>query len=117
MPGIGASRRHRAGGLSQRLTIQRGNPGFGADTNQPTLSWILHATRWGSVEQLTGRELVEAQQVVARATHRVVIRHLDTVTPEMRISTPGGATLNIVSAGDPTGRKTHTVLLCSEAVT
>ena len=117
MPGIGATRRHRASGLSQRLTIQSISVGSPTDTNQPVLSWTTHANRWGSVEQLTGRELVEAQQVVARATHRVVIRHLDTVTPEMRISTPGGATLNIVSAGDPTGRKTHTVLLCSEAVT
>lgn len=43
---------------------------------QPVQDWVTYATRWASVEPLSGRELVRAQQVMAEVTHLVECRYV-----------------------------------------
>jgi len=117
MASIGTNRRHRAGALNQLLSFEKPISGGLTDSNQPIQSWSGQFSAWGSVQQLGGEELNEAQRIQSRATHRVVIRHrTDAITPEWRVVTPGGKNLSIVSVGDPTGRSTHLSILAREAV-
>jgi SPP1 family predicted phage head-tail adaptor len=44
---------------------------------------ITFATVWASIEPLSGRELLQAQQVQAEVTHRVRMRYLHGVTSKM----------------------------------
>jgi SPP1 family predicted phage head-tail adaptor len=48
-------------------------------------TWATVATRWGSITPLTMRELVNAQQVEATLSHRVVLRHYPGLTGEHRL--------------------------------
>ncbi len=45
----------------------------------------LVATVWGAVEPLSGREFLEANQVQADVTLRIVIRYRSGIRPEMRV--------------------------------
>jgi SPP1 family predicted phage head-tail adaptor len=74
-------------------------------------------TVWGSVEPLTGRELLLAQQVSAEVTIRVTIRYDsgNTVTPQHRIII-GSRTLEIVYVGNPEERDKQLILMCKEIV-
>lgn len=67
------------------------------------------AGMWAWVRPLTGRELIQAQQVQALTTDKVTIWFREGVTPAKRFNV-GGRTLNIVHVGDPDG--THEVLEC-----
>lgn len=72
------------GKLRHRLPLQS----FVATTDeygQPIKVYTTFATVWGRVEPLQGRELLEAQQLNSRVTHRVTIRHKPSVKPINRI--------------------------------
>lgn len=72
-----------AGELRQRVTIQEPN-----DTRDAlgglVAGWSDVATVWAKVEPVSGREIVEADAVEARITHRVVIRWRDGLRTDMR---------------------------------
>ena len=62
-----------AGKLRHRLAIQshtEARDSFGGSTK----TWATQKTVWGSVRPMSGKELVNAQQVDSRVTHRIVIR-------------------------------------------
>lgn len=110
----------RAGRLRHRVRAERETStldGFGA----PVVAWLSLGTRWASVEDLDGRELIEARQVESRATVRVTMRYFDGMTASDRLLKIGPSntierTLNVTHVGDPVGRARMTSILCTEAV-
>lgn len=46
-------------------------------------------TVWASVEPLKGREYFEARKIQSEATHKIIIRYLTGVTPDMKIEFKG----------------------------
>ena len=69
-----------AGGLRHRLTIEsltRAVDGEGG----PTKTWATAASRWGSVETLSGRQLDVAQARDARITHQIELWYYSGLAP------------------------------------
>ncbi len=92
------------GSLRHRLAIQaptRTPDGYG----QAVLSWSTVASRWASVEPLSGRELSQAAQVQADCTHRVRLRWYSGLTPDMRFVLSTGEVFQITEALD--NEETH----------
>ena len=81
--------------------------------NQMIKTWATSSTVWGSVQPLSGQELVNAQQVHALTTHRIKIRYISTLTTEMRILFRTRV-FEIVSMLDVLERQTELELLCKE---
>ncbi|MCK4624074.1 MAG: phage head closure protein [Phycisphaerae bacterium] len=81
-------------------------------------TWATQATVWGSVEPLSGRELLVAQELQANVSHRVRIRGYGTteITPDWRV-THLTRTLEIASVIDPEERGAEYEFLCAEKVT
>lgn len=103
-----------AGKLRHRLAIVRpSDPNQTDDYGQPSTIPATVATVWGSVESLSGRELLLAQQVNAETTHRVTLRYRGDVTKDLRIL-HRGSTLEIESVLDRSGRRIELELLCKE---
>ena len=74
----------RAGPLRHRIQIQNRSllvDEFGEESQV----WATVATVWASVEPLSGRELLAAQQVQGETTHRVRMRYLAGVTSSSRV--------------------------------
>jgi SPP1 family predicted phage head-tail adaptor len=74
----------KIGALRHRVTIQqlsKSQNGMGEE--EP--GWTNFATRWASIEPISGREYFSAQQVNAEITHRVKMRHLEGLESTMRI--------------------------------
>jgi SPP1 family predicted phage head-tail adaptor len=74
----------QSGQLRQRIEIQakvetRDTRGGVIET------WSTVGLRWASIEPLRPRELFQAQQVDARVSHRVIMRHYDGLTDEHRL--------------------------------
>jgi SPP1 family predicted phage head-tail adaptor len=71
------------GKLRQRIDIQtqtEAKDAYGQDV--PT--WTTAATRWASIEPLSGRELWQAQQIHPDVTHRITIRYYPGLNPRHR---------------------------------
>jgi len=104
----------RAGQLRHRLTLKSRSvtpDSYGQDITAAT----TQATVWGSVEPLSGRELLLAQQVQADVTHRVRIRFHDGVHPKWTV-THDSRDLHVLSVVDVEERGIEMELLCKEAV-
>lgn len=102
----------RAGKLRHQITINTVTTTqneHGEDVPTP----VAFATVWADVHQLNGTELWRAQQVNSVATHRVMLRYLPGVTPEMSILHQG-RTLNILDVNDVDGRHKEIDLTCKE---
>ena len=78
----------QAGKLSKRVTIKSPVSATATqnDFGEPTGTPATLATRWAEVTPVGGNESFEANQVIARATHRIRLRHLAGVTPGCEIS-------------------------------
>jgi SPP1 family predicted phage head-tail adaptor len=102
----------QAGGLRHRIDIEQ-NVGttdtFGATTD----SWALFTTLWAAIEPLSGRELLQAQQIQADITHRVRFRYVSGVTAKMRVLY-GSRIFNILSIINPEERNREITLACKE---
>ena len=105
----------RAGQLRHRIDIQAPDGGLNS-FREPTGAW---STQWRNVpacvEELSGRELVAAQQIVALATHKVTIRYLAGVTAKHRVLFEGRV-LDIQAPINPDTKKIQMDLLCVERV-
>lgn len=74
----------RLGPLRKRVTFQ--SPKAGRDAfGQPLVGWDDVATVWASVEPVSGRELLAAQQMQGEVTHRIRLRYLVGITTATRI--------------------------------
>lgn len=104
----------RAGKLPHFVTIERPvttNDDFG----QAVESWETLAEVWASVEGLSGRELLQAQQVQSEASKRVRVRGpgLEDLDEKCRVAWSGG-TLLVEAIIDKDGRRIELELLCKE---
>ncbi len=79
----------RAGKLRHRITIQQRSESARDDYGAPTYAWSTLATRWASIEPLRGQERFIADQTQSGVTHRVRLRYLSGVKPEMRFDYDG----------------------------
>ncbi len=74
----------QAGKLNKRIQIQEASES--RDAGGGVIStWSTIDTVWGAIEPLSGIELVEAQQVHARATIKVRIRTYPGLTTHHRL--------------------------------
>lgn len=91
------------GSLDKRVTVlrfarERDAAGGFVDV-WPASGWAQVCTRWARVEPVRGRTYFEAQQARANVTHRITMRYVEGVTPDMTINY-GGRRLNVVSVID-----------------
>lgn len=104
----------RAGWLRHRLTLEENNPVEDA-AGEETDNWTTFATVWGSVEPLRGREFFEARAETQTVDHRIRIRYLDGVTPQMRVMFRGRI-FGIDSVINVLERNKELQLMCREVV-
>ena len=105
----------RAGDLRRRVTIQQKSvtrDTYGAEV----VSWTDVATVWASVEDLSGRELYDAERITTEVTTRIRMRYRAGITTDMR-AVYGARTFNIRAVLDPEGRKRELQLLVAEVTT
>jgi len=76
-------------------------------------TYTTYATVWGSIEPLSGKELLNAQQQQAEVTIRIKIRYLSTVTEKDRVLF-GDDVYEITSAINKDKRNEFLELLCKE---
>jgi SPP1 family predicted phage head-tail adaptor len=104
----------QAGALRHRLTIQAAPRVPVRDTTGAAVEvWEDVAEVWGSVEPLSGRELMSAQQLNAELSHRVRLRYLPGLSPIMQIRY-GTRRFRLYSIVDPDERHREQICLCSE---
>jgi len=101
----------QAGKLRHRVQLQ-----YPSDTRDAhggiTRSWSTSATVWASVEPLTGRELLDAQQVESQSDTRVRIRYYQGIAPKWRVQ-HGQHVYNVLHVGDVDVRNREMLLLCT----
>ena len=101
-----------AGKLRHVVTVQTASES--ADSfGEMIKTWGSNSTAWASVEPLSGRELLSAQQYYAEATHRVRLRHNSAVTPSARFKF-GTRYLQINSVSDKNEKGAEIECICTE---
>lgn len=101
--------------MRQRVNIQTRSVPVD-DFGQESETWATVATVWASVEPLSGRELLAAQQVQGETTHRVRMRYQAGVTTSTRLLF-NLRPLNIVSVINKNEAGAFLELLCTEGPT
>ena len=101
-----------AGKLRHRLQIQTATKSKGPHGGT-TRTWVTDRRRSGNVRELSGSELVEAQQVNARVTLAVDLRFDSALNTSNRFLY-GARVLNIEAVLNPDGRRIATLALCRE---
>jgi len=104
----------RSGDLRQVVTLQSPPDGVGS-RGERTGEWSAVATIRAKVEALSGEEVIQANQLVAMATHRVTIRFRTNVTPLQRLRF-GTRYLNIGFVNNLQERNRWIELLCKEDI-
>ena len=102
----------RIGPLRHRVAIQTGTPSQD-EYGGVTLTFSTVATVWASVEPMSGRELVSAQQQHAETSHRIRVRYTANVTQQSRIVWES-RTFEVVSLIDNKEEKRMIELMCKE---
>lgn len=74
----------KAGVMRERVALQAPAEVRSA-TGEATLTWQTQATVWASVDGLSTRDILQAQQANVIASHRVGIRYLPGVTHQYRV--------------------------------
>lgn len=93
------------GKLSSRVTLQSPTE-TKSRSGEVTLTWTDYGTVWASVDGLSSRDIMQAQQANVIATHKIRIRYRSDVTHEHRLIWRG-RTMEIASVVD---RDSSTVL-------
>jgi SPP1 family predicted phage head-tail adaptor len=97
------------GKMRERVTIKSPTE-VRSRSGETMLNWdTTLATVWASVEGLSSRDILQAQQANVVATHRIRIRHRDDVTHTHRIIWRN-RTMEIASVTDRMGRETLELL-------
>ncbi|MGE4417572.1 MAG: phage head closure protein [Marinobacterium sp.] len=101
-----------AGELRYRVTFQKRDvdPVTGGLTD-----WVDHATVWAKVEDLSGRDYLQAQMLgeASLVTTRITIRWRQDIDPHMRVRA-GSRLFNIKAILDPDGRRRVMQIMCAE---
>lgn len=101
--------------MRQRLKLQSPSQTPDGMGGQVT-GWTDVTTTWGLVGPLTGRELLQAEQVTAVVTHEIDIRYRPGVVPKMRVVRQGAGSqvFEIHAVINLEMRNRQLTLLCSE---
>ena len=101
--------------MRQQVTIQayrKSRDSYGAEVE----TWTdLHTGVWASVEPLIGREYMAAKQLTADVSHKIRIRYIKGLSPEMRIVW-GTRYFEIVSIINVQERNRELVIMATEDV-
>lgn len=103
----------QAGQLRHRVSVEASTETRDAHGG-PIRTWAASEVVWAAVRPLAGRELIEAQQVQPRVTHRVTMRYLPSLTASKRIIY-GDRTFEIQAVMHTDERGHETIALCMEA--
>lgn len=106
----------QVGKLRQRIVIQRKSSNV-FDSGEVTFTWNAFATAWADIRTPRGEEFFAHEKFTGIATHKVITRWIQTLTPDMRVSwTIDGATriLNILYSEEDRFHKKMRVLWCKE---
>lgn len=102
----------RAGELRHRVTFQKreNDSATGGFTD-----WTDYATVWGKVEDLSGRDYVQARMLgeASLVTSRITVRWRPDLDPHMRVRV-GDRTFDIKAILDPDGRRRFLEIMCAE---
>ncbi len=102
----------QAGKLRHRIQIY--SPVETRDANGGFVrSWNLDEIVWGSVEALSGKELIEGAQVNSQVTHKVTIRYRAGMTTTMRLISRD-IILNIENVINPMNTTKELVIQCKQ---
>jgi len=103
----------RIGPLRHRVAIN--NPAASQDEygDDSARTYTTAATVWASVEPISGREMLSAQQQHAETSHRIRMRFTTNVTQESRLVWES-RTFEVVSLIDNKETKQMIELLCKE---
>lgn len=106
----------RAGLLRHRIEVQAATEAEDVHGGHSE-TWIPADTIWGSIEPLKGEELLEAQAVDVRVTHRVRMRYQPSggLTAKKRLKF-GTRIFNIISVLNTEERNWELTALCVESV-
>tara|TARA_R110002095_G_scaffold109849_1_gene96207 strand:+ start:1332 stop:1652 length:321 start_codon:yes stop_codon:yes gene_type:complete len=102
-----------AGKLRHRITFREINSTRDTTSGDMVDTPVDLATVWASVTQMSGRELVNAQQVKPDATYKVIIRYLAGVTTD-DFFTFNGRTFQILDVNNIDERNITLELMCKE---
>ncbi len=101
------------GRLRHRLTFQL--PTYTQlESGEETLTFVQLGTVWGSIEDLSGREVIQTGQQIADVSTRIRCRFLPGVTAECRI-VAGRRTFDIVHLNNVEGINKEYEILCQTA--
>jgi len=110
----------RTGPMRQRVTVQtlaESQDNYG----QKIQSWTSTGSFWAEIKNLSGRELVNAKQVKADASHQVRMRYVAALfptsglLPSMRLLF-GASVYHILWINNVDNRQREYLLLCQEIV-
>ena len=106
----------RAGELRNRIVIEEPREEQD-DYGEPVKKWaeLPGGRAWAKKEDLSGRELFQAQQVNAQVSTLFTLRYRSDVDARMRVVYKDSL-YSIVSVQDPDGRREKLLLLCSGSV-
>ena len=102
-----------AGILRDRVTVQQATENRNS-IGESILSYSTFAEVSASVQGVSAREFLLAGQQQVEVSHRVKMRYLTGLTPQMRLSWRG-RTLEIISILEHENRSVHE-LICQESV-
>ena len=102
-----------AGTLRDRVTVQQATETRNS-IGESLLSYTTFEVVWASVQGVSAREFLLAGQQQVEVSHRVKMRYLTGLTPQMRLSWRG-RTLEIISILEHENRSVHE-LICQESV-
>ena len=105
----------RAGDLTERVIIQNYTTARGTSGEQ-TQTWQTWQTVWAQVLTTGGSESFYSPQLVAEATHKIKMRYIKLVSPDLRLVWLG-KTLEITYVDESRYREGELYLLCKEVVT
>jgi SPP1 family predicted phage head-tail adaptor len=102
-----------SGRMRERVTVQRPMERQ-SPSGEATLEWQTVSTVWAQVRNLTARDYFAAQQAGTLATHRILMRFFNGLTPDCRMIWRG-RTMEITSISEGEDRREHEVF-CKEEV-
>ena len=109
-----ADKNINAGELNKLVTIQ-GKTVAQDSFGEEVVTWTKIADVWASINPVSYRELLEAQQVQSEISHRIVIRYRDGIKPYHQIIY-GNSTYEILNIFNPNTANIALHLICRELV-
>jgi SPP1 family predicted phage head-tail adaptor len=91
----------------QTASLSRDSVGQAVET------WSTQASVWAAIEVMNGRELANAQAIVATATTKLTTRYFGAISTKGRFVTEGGLILNIEFVNNLSNLNAYVVCVCT----